>query len=118
MGGRASRLKGHNWEREVANILKPIFPDAKRGFQTRGGTSEEPDVEGTPFYIECKRMKRCNPIAALRQAEVALYKETDEGTIRVDDRAPLAVCKSDRQKATVTMYLDDFLPLIRSIYVK
>ena len=80
MGGRASRLKGHNWEREVANIL--------------------------------------NPIAALRQAEVALYKETDEGTIRVDDRAPLAVCKSDRQKATVTMYLDDFLPLIRSIYDK
>ena len=116
MGGRASRLKGHNWERKVANIFKPIFPDAKRGFQTRGGTAEEPDVKGTPFYIECKRMKRCNEIAALRQAETALYEETECGTRRVDDRIPLADCKSDRQKATVTMYLEDFLPLIRSIY--
>ena len=118
MGGKKSRNKGHAFEREIARVFRPYFPDAKRGFQTRGGTNEEPDVKGTPWYIECKRMRRCNPLAALRHAEEALYVTAEEGTRRKDPRPPLAICKNDRERATVTLYLDDFMNMVDRIYEK
>jgi hypothetical protein len=118
VSGKRSRTKGHSFEREIARVFREYFPGSKRGFQTRGGTAEEPDVDGTPWYIECKRMKRCNINAALRQAEAALYETDEEGTRRKDARPPLAICKNDREKATVTLYLDDFMGMVNKIYGK
>ena len=43
------------------------YPDAQRGLgQARG--ADQCDVEGTPWWIECKVGRRQNPRAALRQA--------------------------------------------------
>lgn len=67
MTGRRSRTKGHAWERYVARFLRPLWPEAKRGWQQRDG-AEQCDVEGTPYWIECKRMKRVNVQGALTQA--------------------------------------------------
>lgn len=98
MGGKASRDKGHSFERRVAKDLREVFQDAKRGFQTRGGTKEEPDVDGTPFYIECKAHKKCNRKKAWKQADDA----------KAPGRIPVAVCKDDYKPITVTMLASDF----------
>jgi len=117
MGGRSSRVKGHGYERKIATLFRKFFPNAKRGFQTRGGTAEAPDVDGTPFYIECKRQKNnCSLPAALKQAEAGQYVVTDEGTTRRDLRPPVAICKNDRERDMVAMYLDDFMKLVERIY--
>lgn len=94
LDGKGRRNKGANFERRVAADLREIFPEAKRGFQTRGGTAEAPDVDGTPFYIEAKAHKKVNREAAWLQAEEA-----------TDGRAAVAVCKDDRQKPVVVMRL-------------
>jgi hypothetical protein len=62
------RTKGHTFERKIANDLKKFFPDAKRGFQTRGGGKEQADVIGTPFHIEAKHHAKLNMMDAYYQA--------------------------------------------------
>ena len=101
--GRASRRKGHDWEREVATRFREIFGNeqVRRGLQSRSG-EEVPDVEVPCFWIECKREKRTNPRAALTQAVDAATK----------GRIPIAVCKDDRRDPIVTLLLDDFLELV------
>lgn len=70
--GSYQRRKGHNYEREVARKLRELLPDAdvRRGRQTRRG-DDEADVEGTPFWIECKVGAAPNVWAALKQADAA-----------------------------------------------
>ena len=49
------RRKGAVWEREGAQALRVLFPSARRGLsQVRSGR-EEPDIEGTPYWVEAKR---------------------------------------------------------------
>ena len=68
MSGRRSRRKGARWEREVARRLQALgFDEARRGLtQSRG--AEQADVEGTPWWGECKCGRQPNPRAAMRQA--------------------------------------------------
>lgn len=99
---KSQRTKGHSWERKVASELRDLFPDARRGYQTRGGTSEAPDVDGTPWFIECKVGKRPNIRAAMEQA-----------TTNTDGRPCLVVTKRDREEPLATMKWSDFLYLLR-----
>ena len=102
MGGRASRTKGHSFERLCVSLLRPLYPDAKRGLQTQGGTKSCPDVDGTPYYIECKKQrKQPNAVAALRQSA--------QGS---DGRIPVAITAKDRDEPVVTMFLSDWLALV------
>jgi len=102
MSGLRSRRKGHNWEREVARRFRDIFgEDVKRGWQSRSG-DDAPDVCIPHFWVECKRGKRTNPRAALRQANEASSKA----------HVPLAVCKDDREDAFIVMSFDDYLDLV------
>jgi len=76
MSGKASRRKGHDYEREVAKLYRQHgFIDAKRGYQNRSG-ADEPDVKGLPFWVECKHYgKPPSAWTAIEQAETAI----DEG---------------------------------------
>lgn len=101
--GASQRRKGHNYEREVARRFREIFPEAKRGYQTRGGSAEQCDIEGVPFRLECKHHKGNPSIpAALKQAE------KKPGSLPA-----LAVTKRTRGVEIASMYLDDFLELLR-----
>ena len=108
MGGRHSRNKGANFERELVHMFRDVMPEAeiKRGFQYRGG-QEACDVDAPKFWIEAKRHNRTNIKAALRQA----METCPEG------RWSLAICKDDRQPAMATMYLDDFLKLVEQWWI-
>lgn len=118
--GKASREKGKRFERWVKNALKDIFPEAKRGWQSRGGTSEEQDIEGTPFAIECKHRLTVNIRQALDQADMARYRVTETETKQVDFRPPVACTKCQKglyaNKVLVTMKFDDWKELVRMAY--
>ena len=105
--GKLSRNKGARFEREVAAAFRGAFPEARRGFgQARSG-GDVADVAGIPgFWVECKVGARPNPLAALRQAE-----GNSNGEVAV------AVCKVDRETATATLRLADFITLLDKMEV-
>ena len=113
MGGRASRVKGHNFERDVVHLFRAALglddKQVKRGLsQPRGGTAEEPDVvvpDDIPLWIECKVGKLTNPRAALKQARKAL-------TDRKIEKIPVAVCKDDRTEPVAMLPLAAFAALV------
>ena len=104
MSGRASRRKGHDFERLIVARLSCVFGNGqvRRGLQYRDGT-DCPDVIAPGLWIECKRGRMTNPRAALRQA---VSDSTGKGLW------PVAVTKDDRDAPHVTMRLDDFVDLL------
>ena len=98
--GASQRRKGAAWERAVANALKVVYAKAKRGFVQSRDAREDCDVIGTPWWVECKKGKRVNVLAALRQS----IKDSD-------GRPPLVVVGQDREVPFVAMTLEDFLKL-------
>ena len=105
--GRRSRQKGAQGERDVANELRVIYPDAARGglLQTQYGRgSNACDVEHTPWWVEVKRGARPNIQGAFAQA-----------TSETDGRPPLVVSRKDRSVWLATMSLERFIHLVRII---
>lgn len=104
--GRMSRDKGKVWERVVAARLRAIFGDGvKRGWQARQG-SDAPDVEGVPFWVECKHHRVVNIGQAVRQALAAAEKA----------KLPVLIAsKSNRQEPLATMLLEDWLGLVEEL---
>lgn len=105
--GKGARIKGANFERDLAKIFTEKTPlDAKRGLgQTRGGGSEVSDIDMPILHVEAKRHKRCNIKAAVKQA---IADSANNGKI------PVAITKDDREEILVTMRLDDWLEFFNS----
>jgi hypothetical protein len=101
MGGRASRNKGATFERRVAEIFREIYPEARRGYQRRSG-SDEPDVTGTPWWIECK----------VGKGTPQVYRAWWQAMEATDGRACMVVSKQDRTEILVTLQLVDLLALL------
>lgn len=98
--GRASCNKGKRGEREIAAMLRILYPDARRGFQSRQG-DDEADVECTPFWVEVKRVARNEqPRKAMEQAAAA-----------TDGRVPVVFSRRDNSDWLVTMRAGDWLKL-------
>jgi Holliday junction resolvase len=114
--GRGARIKGANFEREMAKLFtEELGLSFKRGLgQTRGGGAEVADVEGedneqNPFHFELKRHKRCN----IKSAMVQAGKDVAESS---SNKIPVAVTKDDREPIYATLLLDDFLKLAK-VYI-
>lgn len=80
-----------------AKLLRPIWPEARRGQQTRNG-SDAPDIEGTEYWVECKVGKAPNIRKAVEQAQEA-----------TDGRPVLVLTKKDYCDSLVTMVFGDWL---------
>lgn len=120
--GKRSRAKGKTWERAVVRMLKPLWERAHRGHQdSRGGFGggEGCDVEGTPFYVECRHEQSYNWRKHLREA-MAMR------TARHDNRAIVLVAKEDKKPEgwrpgglgrppIVVMLLGDWLSLAHEL---
>lgn len=105
--GASQRRKGAAGERELAHVLtEHTGLEWRRGIQqTRFGGSEGGDVvcqDWPELHVECKRGKRCNIVAAMRQAEA---DTADNG------RIPIAATRSDGEGWLVTMRLADWARL-------
>lgn len=95
--GKYQRNKGANFEREIANFLKANgFPQARRGIGQSRSAKEVSDVEGTPFWVECKVGAGPSVRAAIAQAEAA-----------TDGRPIAVVVKWDGGKPYVLFGLED-----------
>lgn len=106
--GRGSRIKGANFERELAKFFNSHFNDmnAKRGLgQTRGGGEEIADVEMKYIHVEAKRHKKCNIKGALNQA----IEDSKQKT-----KLPVAITKDDRKPILVTMLMDDWIEIFKA----
>ena len=89
----------------MAKALRPIFGEnVARGYQSRAG-GDAPDVDGTPYWVECKKGRRTRIKAALEQ-----------GTEATDGRPVLAVCRDDREEPIAALYLKDLLILLEKAY--
>jgi hypothetical protein len=110
MGGKASRTKGHNFERYIARYLRYLFPDARRGKQYTDG--RETDVEGTPFRIQCKRQKDIT----WGDAKRALVQEENDAAAWKDTRPVVAICRADREKAYVIMRLSTAATIVERFF--
>ena len=105
--GSHSRRKGAKFERTVAHALAVTYPDACRGVGQARADSGLADVEGTPWWVECKCGAAPRIHAAMCQAE------RDR-----DDRPPVVISRrngtngSDPPVDLVTMRLGDWLALI------
>jgi hypothetical protein len=94
MSGKTSRRKGHNFEREVAIMLRPYYPNAKRQLEYQEGLGY--DIQGTDnLSIQCKKGSSFKIEKALKQAER-------------DNFIPVAITKRDREDIVVSMYWKDF----------
>lgn len=82
--GKRSRNKGAEFERAVAIALRGIWPNAKRGVGQSQTGNNGADVEGTPFWVECKTGKFFTLKGAIAQGE----KETDGRPVIVVSRRP------------------------------
>lgn len=70
-----SRTKGHGFEREIAILLRPLFPHAKRKLEYQFQEAQGVDLDGTgPFVIQCKRSKKTVPMSAINEIKVAGVK--------------------------------------------
>lgn len=105
--GKKSRTKGHGYEREIANKLKPLFPDARRHLEYQTGAAELGiDLINTGnLLIQCKRYKTYVPITKIKEIKEASGK------------IPVLVTKADRQPDMVVLKLDDFLSILADIGV-
>lgn len=102
--GRASRSKGHSFEREVANAFKKVFPEARRRFEFRAFDNDGIDLEGTgSLAIQCKRAKASVPIAKIEEVR--------------GPGIPVLVSRVDRKPAYVTMELKHFISILEDIGV-
>ncbi len=94
---KLSRTKGAAFEREIANALKPIWPNARRGGHDQAGPHGRPDVDGSPYWIECKRYAR-----VLRSTVLGAFQQADAAAKRAGDPRPvLVVTRADKERAVV-----------------
>lgn len=100
-----SRQKGKVGELELAKYLKDKGLVARRG-QQYSGSPDSPDViceDWKNIHIEVKRVEQLNIEKALQQST------KDSGT----DQIPIVVHRKNREKWKVTMWLDDYIDLMK-----
>jgi hypothetical protein len=112
--GKHSRRKGSTFEREVARILQPVYPNAKRGIGQTRSASEVPDVQGTPWWVEAKHHRKVNIRKAFEQAIDARNKAVPSKNLQ--RILPVMVVSRDNGKTTLaTIDLDVMLVLLHKV---
>ncbi len=99
------RVKGHSFEREIANVLKEFYPDARRQLEYHSSDCAGVDIMHTGHYkIQCKRTKT---YCSLKKIEEVICDEDFLGEV------PVLITKADRGRTLVSLPLEEFLRLLR-----
>jgi hypothetical protein len=103
VSGKGARAKGLNFERDVADKLRGVFPDARRLFEFHEADANGVDLQNTgDLRIQCKKLKRYASITKIQE----IQHEPFCGEI------PVLVTAGDRQPAMAVLPLEDFIWLI------
>jgi hypothetical protein len=107
--GKKSRAKGVTFERVISKKLRRVWPDAKRLFgQAREG-NENPDVGGTPFWLE---LGRGGNMSIHKKLEQAIHDSETSPSKEYGGKPPVAIVQHDGlNEVVVSMRLEDFLDL-------
>lgn len=102
MSGSRSRRKGHQFERDVANMFKAVgYPQAQRQLEYQLNQCQGVDLAGTgPYRVQCKKLKS--------YASVNTITEIKDTT-----GVPVLITAADRLEPMVVLPLKDFLQLIK-----
>lgn len=101
MGGRHSRTKGHQFERDTANTFKEFFPKARRQLEYHEDDCRGVDIQHTgKLAIQCKRYKGYVPINKIEE-------------IQLKNKINLLITKADKKDTMVVLKLHDFLEILR-----
>ena len=105
--GKTAVQKGKQFERELANILGHIFPDAARHLEYQAfEASEGVDLQGTDiFKIQAKNRQGYAPISKIFEV-----KKLNEGDI------PVLITKGNRLPPMAVVPLSDFIYLVEVLY--
>ena len=98
---RSQRDKGKRGERYAVQLLQPVYPDARRSANQAGG-AVQPDVDGTPFWVESKTGKSIGLWVALKQAQ-------EDRAAAKDPRPILLYLRRDRTEPVVVMLASEWL---------
>jgi hypothetical protein len=103
--GRSARRKGLGFEREIAEILREFYPDARRQLEYHQADCAGTDLMNTGHYrIQCKRKKT---YVSLRAIEEVVCDEDIAGEV------PVLIAKADRGRTLVALPFEEFLRLLR-----
>jgi hypothetical protein len=117
--GKKQRRIGQVFEREAAKLLQVCFPDAERGYQYRGG-DEQPDVDGTPFWVEAKRRANKSELSFPSLVKF-LHKAHADAKAAKDKRIPILVTRLKGTPSTeilVSMFAHDFIRTVEKHFYR
>ncbi len=102
MGGRHSRNKGAQFERDIANDLTEFL---QRNITRKLGQARDSgnDIDIPPFRLELKRYKSIGVYGWLKQCVAACAP----GDI------PVVIARADEQKAIAILFYEDFKQLLK-----
>ena len=100
---KMSRRKGHGFEREIAKMLRFVFPKARRHLEYQAIEADGVDISGTSFYkFQCKRLRK---YASIKMITEINYDE-------FLGEVPVLVTKGDHSPIMAVLPFDELLRLI------
>lgn len=67
---KAARRKGHQFERDIANRLKEVFPNARRHLEYQSACANGMDIANTePYFFQCKKLKKYASITCIEEVK-------------------------------------------------
>jgi hypothetical protein len=98
--------KGKQFERDIANAIAHIFPEAQRLLEYQASNVIGVDIEGTyPFLIQCKNHQNYCSVGTIN--EIRTQRETD---------IPVLVTKGIRMETMAVLPFNKFINLLEMIY--
>lgn len=99
---KLARTRGHSFEREVAIAFRSVFPGAERKLEYQKSQCTGVDLKNTGnLKVQCKRARGPIPMNKI--------EEINEPGIHI------LASKQDRKKPMITMYLDDFIAILKDV---
>jgi len=100
--GKASRRKGHSFERWLVNELKSLYPKAQRQLEYQEGKGVDLEHTGD-FLFQCKAYKDYAPISKINEIPIT------ENKIRC------LVTKGDRKEPMVVIPFKEFKAMLEVV---
>ena len=98
--------KGKQFERDIANAIGHIFPEAQRMLEYQASNVIGVDIEGTdPFLIQCKNHAGYCSVGTINEVRV-----------QNNNQIPVLVTKGIRLEAMAILPFEKFVTLLEVVY--